>query len=189
MHVLNNALIVMALESECAGLAERMDVLLTGVGKVNAAMALTKRLAAGPAPALVLNIGSAGGLRARPGSVVNATRFIQRDMEATALGFAPFQTPFEGAGPLTNGLRIPGLDEVVCGTGDSFETGSADAPYDVVDMEAYALARVAQEFGAPFACLKFISDDAGGNAAADWQGALEACTEALRAALAKLPGG
>ncbi|WP_262250199.1 phosphorylase family protein [Parapedobacter soli] len=40
--------------------------------------------------------------------------------------------------------------------------------YNVVDMEAYALAVVAMKENIPFLCLKYISDGADGNAAADW---------------------
>ncbi|MET0545955.1 MAG: 5'-nucleosidase [Caulobacterales bacterium] len=181
--MLDNALIVMALEEECAGLSTRMDVLVTGVGKVNAAMALTKRLAAQPPPALVLNIGTAGGLSVAPGIVVNATRFVQRDMEVTALGFERWQTPFEPAGALENGLRIESLPEVMCGTGDSFEVGGVAAPYEIVDMEAYALAKVAAAFNVTFACLKYISDGASETAAADWRAALNACGDTLSEAL------
>ena len=61
-----NSLIVMALPQESRGLLERAgaDLLYTGVGKVNAAAALARRLAemrcTGAAQPLVVNLGTAG---------------------------------------------------------------------------------------------------------------------------------
>jgi adenosylhomocysteine nucleosidase len=43
------------------------------------------------------------------------------------------------------------------------------AACDVIDMEAYALAKVCWLEGAAFACAKYISDGADAQAAADWQ--------------------
>ena len=42
-------------------------------------------------------------------------------------------------------------------------------PFTLVDMEAYALARVAKSFAVPFVCVKYISDGADENAATDWE--------------------
>jgi len=61
-----------------------------------------------------------------------------------------------------------GLPHGICGTGDNFETGHAVTEYNVVDMEAYALAVVAMKEEIPFMCLKYISDGADDNAAEDW---------------------
>jgi len=62
-------IVVMALAAEGAGRFEKagVEVLYTGVGKVNAAIALARRLEAhrqaGDAPALVVNFGTAGSAR------------------------------------------------------------------------------------------------------------------------------
>jgi adenosylhomocysteine nucleosidase len=40
--------------------------------------------------------------------------------------------------------------------------------YNVIDMEAYALALIAMKENIPFLCLKYISDGADGLAADDW---------------------
>jgi len=40
--------------------------------------------------------------------------------------------------------------------------------YNVIDMEAYALAVTAKKENIPFLCLKYISDGADGLAADDW---------------------
>jgi adenosylhomocysteine nucleosidase len=40
--------------------------------------------------------------------------------------------------------------------------------YNVIDMEVFALAKVAEQEKIDFLCLKYISDGADGNAADDW---------------------
>src|SRR5690349_6566592 len=92
-------ILVMALEVEAQGLfrARGVDVLFTGIGKVNATYALTRRAAEqarGQKP-LVVNLGTAGSRRFQRGSVVGCRRFVQRDMDVTGLGFALGHTPFE----------------------------------------------------------------------------------------------
>jgi adenosylhomocysteine nucleosidase len=90
-------------------------------------------------------------------------------MDARGLGFKPYETPFLGMDPvLRYGIKIEGLPEGICGTGDSFETNHLSTDYNVVDMEAYSYAYVAMKEGIPFLCLKYISDGADGAAAEDW---------------------
>ncbi|HBH25895.1 MAG TPA: nucleosidase [Rhodospirillaceae bacterium] len=176
-------LIVFALESESRGLFAPHRVLHTGVGKVNAAHALTKAIDA-ERPGVVINLGSAGSAVHAAGSVVACTAFVQRDMDVTPLGFAPHATPFDATPvPLVYGHPVPGLPEATCGTGDRFETAHTGGGYDIVDMEAFALALVCQREDVPFACLKYISDGADGAAAQDWGKALEDGAAKLRAAL------
>jgi adenosylhomocysteine nucleosidase len=170
-------------------------VLYTGVGKVNAAMALT-RVLAGYRHALrplphVVNFGSAGSPRFPSGTVVSCTSFHQRDMDVTGLGFERGATPFENIPPV---LAIPSpfasLPHASCGTGDSFETGRQRLDHDVVDMEAYALAKVCHVEGTGFACAKFVSDGADHAAANDWHANLHRAAErflALYRELADLP--
>ncbi len=173
-------LVVMALELEGQGAFERagVPVLYTGLGKVNAALALGTRLAAyraarQPLP-LVLNFGSAGSRCFPTGSLVACARFVQRDMDVSGLGYALGVTPFEADGAE---LAFPevfhGLPHGVCGTGDSFETGPPRLACDLVDMEAYALAKACHRAGAAFGCAKFVTDGADHAAAADWQANLE----------------
>jgi len=166
----------MALEVEAQGLFARgaVPVLYTGLGKVNAAMSLMRRLieyraARQPLP-LVFNFGTAGSRRFATGTLVACQRFVQRDMDVSALGFPLGQTPFEA---LPAQLEFPAVFADVpsglCGSGDSFETGVAKLHCDVIDMEAYALAKVCHVEGARFACAKYITDGADHAAAGDWQ--------------------
>jgi len=168
--------VAMALPAESAGRFEAagVEVLYTGVGKVNAAIALARRLARhrreGRRPPLVINFGTAGSNRVPARSLVACRRFVDRDMDVAALGFAPGVTPFDELPPM---LEFPacfaGLPEAVCGTGDSFATREHGADCEVVDMEAYALAKACRREGADFACAKYVSDSADEYAAEHWR--------------------
>ncbi|MBS1663264.1 MAG: nucleosidase [Bacteroidetes bacterium] len=161
-------LFVFALESEAAQEFDHLNALFVGIGKVNAAYHVTKAIAQ-YRPDLIINLGSAGSNTYKHGEVVCCTRFIQRDMDVTPLGFKKYETPLSGIDPvLSYGLHLEGLPEATCGTGDNFEMGHNTTLYGVVDMEAYALALIAMKEQIPFLCLKYISDGADGSAADDW---------------------
>lgn len=183
-------LILFALEQESRGLFADRDVLYTGVGKVQAAHALTRRLHTGGAaarPRCVVNLGTAGSAIHKAGSLVHCTRFIQRDMDVSPLGFPKWETPFSGRpAMLEYGDAVADVPHAVCGTGDSFEIAHDGAHYDVVDMEAYALAHVCRAEDVPFYCLKYVSDGADGKAADDWGQALDLAAQALRRAFDSL---
>jgi adenosylhomocysteine nucleosidase len=183
MSKLPRTLVVAALRAELAGVFEAADVgvLYCGVGKVNAAIALMRELASyamqRESTPLVLNFGSVGSRRFGAGTLVACHQFVQRDMNVSALGFAPGVTPFDEAPAcLTFEPVFKQLPAAVCGSGDSFATGTtdldcaiADLHCEVVDMEAYALAKVCRQEGAAFACVKYVSDGADHTAASDWQ--------------------
>jgi adenosylhomocysteine nucleosidase len=167
-YVLKESLLVFALLSEAAGEFDEYHRLITGVGKVNAAYELTKRIVL-QKPKLIINLGSAGSNVFNKGEVVCCTKFIQRDMDARGLGFKQFETPFSSDQiVLVHGLKVPGVPEAICGTGDSFETAHSLGNYNVIDMEGYPLAFVAMKEKIPFLSLKYISDGADGSAAEDW---------------------
>lgn len=169
-------LVVMALEIESQGLfAQRgIEVLYTGIGKVNAAYRLARALARhqlehGALPRVV-NFGTAGSPTLPAGSIVACRRFVQRDMDVSGLGFPIGTTPFEQTPPtLEFAALFPELPEGVCGTGDRFETAKPVVSCDVIDMEGYALAKVCHLEGAEFGAVKFVTDGADGNAGVDWQ--------------------
>lgn len=179
-------LLVFALPQESQDVFDGYEILYTGVGKVNAVYTLTRRLLQGK-PGMVINLGTAGSARHKAGSVVNPTSFVQRDMDVTALGFVKFQTPFsKDPVRLTGGQRAEDFPDGICGSGDNFAAVvAAPVDYDVIDMEAYALALVCQREGVPFLCLKYISDGADESAATDWNAALHHTAEVLLAALKK----
>ncbi|MBO9549184.1 nucleosidase [Pseudomonas sp.] len=180
---LADTLFVFALEAEAGDVFTEVKTVFTGIGKVNAAIALTRAIQQ-QRPKLIVNLGSAGSQRHGKGEVVCCTCFVQRDMDVTPLGFARYETPLSNIPVLLeHGQVIPGLPVETCGSGDSFEINHGDAPYDVVDMEAYVFALIAREEGIPFVCLKYISDDAGSDAAGDWAVQVHLAAEAFKRVL------
>lgn len=167
-YSLENVLFVFALEMEAGEVFHAQNKLFTGIGKVNATYELTKAIHQ-KKPDLIVNLGSAGSSQFSKGDVVCCTQFVQRDMDVTGLGFELYQTPFSDVPSLLQyGLPMESLPAGICGTGDNFEMGHTETKYDVVDMEAYALATIAMKEKIPFLCLKYISDGADDNAADDW---------------------
>ena len=160
-----NILIVCALEQETDNELDGWDVIYTGVGKVNATYKLTRYLPLNFDYDLIINYGT-GASKVYNG-IVDCTRFIQRDMDATPMGFKIGETPFEDSPSMIDFSHIknPIGKNLTCYTGDSFVTDMT--PYDdVVDMESYALAKVCKHFGKDFISFKYITDD--GNAD-DWE--------------------
>jgi adenosylhomocysteine nucleosidase len=175
----DNILIVCALEMETQGQLDDWEVVYTGVGKINATMKLVDRLTDYnyARPELVINYGTAGSRKYEQGEVVDCTQFIQRDMDVTGLGFEIGQTPFEEEIPIiiqSESDFNPIGKNALCGSGDSFMKGLPYAWYknqigDVVDMEAYALAKICRSYGISFISFKYITDGADGDAGADWE--------------------
>ena len=178
-----NPLLVFAMKEESQDVFSDYDVLHTGIGKVNAAYGLTGYIAH-QRPEIVVNLGTAGSRKHKGGVIVNPTIFVQRDMDVTVLGFEKFQTPFsDDPIELKYGRRVDSLTGGICGTGDNFDASDAAGAYDVVDMEAYALALICQREGIPFLCLKYVSDGADDDANEDWNTALKRTAHVLRETL------
>lgn len=189
----NKPLIVMALQSEGQGVPESLgyDVLYCGVGKVNAAYHLTRALGEARAREyaypFVLNLGSAGSPRFATGSLVAAHQFLQRDMDATGLGFTHAETPFDDTPRLLSfPKRFDALPHGLCSSGDSFLQTACPVQGEIIDMEAYALAKVCLLETIPFACAKYITDGADGAAHNDWQENLKHAAEAFSVLLNEL---
>jgi adenosylhomocysteine nucleosidase len=160
---MQHMIILTALQEEIPTLHTEDHVFVTGLGKVNAALHAT-RLILEHKPKLIVNFGTAGAVSdSIAHGLVECTGYVQRDMDCTPLGFDVHTTPFEEDGHL---IGTPGM---ICGTGDSFLTdGSSLVGIDIVDMEAYAIAKVCLHFSVPFRCFKYISDSADENAGEDW---------------------
>jgi adenosylhomocysteine nucleosidase len=176
MSELPGTIVVIALRVESSGVFEAagVPVLYCGVGKVNAAIALTKELSRyahqGEEMPLVVNFGSAGSRCFAPGTLVACQEFVQRDMDVSGLGFALGITPYDEApSALTFEPVFTHLPSAVCGSGDSFATADIEVDCAVIDMEAYALAKVCWHENARFACVKYVTDGADHAAADDWQ--------------------
>jgi len=170
-----NILIVSALEVETQGKLEDWDVIYTGVGKVNATMTLVDRLTDYNyvKPDLVINYGTAGSRKIKKKTLVDCTKFVQRDMDVTGLGFLRGETPFEQDPPVI--IQPQNIDfnpigrNATCGTGDCFVEDKSQYYGEVVDMEAYALAKVCYNYDVPFISFKYITDGADEQAHEDWE--------------------
>ena len=170
-----NILIVSALEIETQGKLDDWDVIYTGVGKVNATMTLVDRLTDYNyvKPDLVINYGTAGSRKIKKKTLVDCTKFVQRDMDVTGLGFLRGETPFEQDPPVI--IQPQNIDfnpigrNATCGTGDCFVEDKSQYYGEVVDMEAYALAKVCYLYGVPFISFKYITDGADEQAHEDWE--------------------
>ena len=134
-----------------------------GVGKINAAIKTTEVIRK-YSPELIINYGTAGCLNKDISGLVEATNFFQRDMDASPLGIKIGETPFEESFEVHFGRN--GLS---CGTGDSFVTNTPELITDLVDMEAYAIAKICKMNDIDFRCFKYISDQADDNASQDWK--------------------
>lgn len=156
-------LFVMAARAEYgAHLQARFVPLFTGVGPVEGGVATARALAMTPVD-LVVSLGSAGSRSLPQGAVYQALTVGYRDMDASALGFAPGQTPFLDLPPVVPlTLRVPGVPQARLSTGGNVVSGAGYDRIDaeMVDMETYAVLRACQGAGVPLVALRGISDGA-----------------------------
>ena len=164
-----NKLFVAALKEETVGLNYFHHI---GVGKVNATYNLTK-LIQEHKPSEVINYGTAGAIKKGLSGIVEVTKFYQRDMDVRGLlDLKLGETPFDDINEIIN------LNEgYSCGSGDNFVNKQIEMKIDLVDMEAYALAKVCKLESIKFRCFKYISDNADDSASVDW---LENCKKGAK---------
>ena len=176
-----SVLFVAALPEESAALAEHVEVVHLGVGKVQAAATLAGHLAARPEVELVVNVGTAGALRPREiGEVVEVGVVHQHDFDQAAVSaFVGRELPggpIELPGPAGATARLATGDRIVV---DEAERAALAADADLVDMEGYAVAAVCARFGVEAWLVKAVSDAANAEALTSWSDALERCARAL----------
>ena len=149
-----------ALKDEIQGLK---NFILTGVGKINASFVTTDMINKYH-PKKIINFGTAGSTKKNINGLVQCTHFIQRDMDVRGLlDFKLGETPFDNINKITFGDN--GL---ICATGDSFVNSKIMLDCDVVDMEAYAIAKICKLKNIEFECYKYISDYTNENSNNDW---------------------
>jgi adenosylhomocysteine nucleosidase len=188
-------LYVMATEQEFGrALRSRITPLVTGVGPVEAAAAVSERLTRlaveDKLPLIVVSLGSAGSAVLEQCGLYQAASVSWRDMDATALGFERGVVPFLDE-PATAALGpfIPGIPTATISTGADVVSGAGYEGIDaeMVDMETYAVLRACQRFGLPLIGLRGISDgDREIGTLADWTQCLAIIDVKLGEAVDKL---
>jgi adenosylhomocysteine nucleosidase len=170
---MKNIVVIAALESEYFNVEGPIKkIYYSGIGKINSAR-LTTELILSTKPELILNVGTAGCLSKNLlGEVFGIKEVIERDMVAEPL--AP-----RGTVPLSDQLPLlkSSFGSARCATGDSFVTSKdqwlVDNKVDLVDMELFAIAKVANHYGVEWRSIKYASDLADETAAIDWSKSLE----------------
>ena len=168
------------------------QLLVTGVGKINAAYHLTKKLTemrlAGKSPKYVINMGSSGSKHFKKGALVYCNQFIQHDMDVSAFTKnQKCQTPGDTEVILEHKNLLSDLPKAICGTGDCFvTTQTIDSRVQVVEMEAYALARVCKQESIDFIAIKYITDGLDENGGDDWKHEVKSSADIMYDYLNKL---
>ena len=160
----NKIIILVALEDELPkSLLPEFTIEYIGVGKINATYR-TLEVIQKYNPKIIINFGTAGTLNKNITGLNEIMVFKQRDMNASRLGFKLGETPFDSISTIK--LSENGLS---CGTGDNFVSEKPKVETDLVDMEAYAIAKICLIKNINFKCFKYVSDNADENAGDNWK--------------------
>jgi adenosylhomocysteine nucleosidase len=184
---MRDILVVSATRSEAAHVPADLPLLICGIGKIAASIAVTRALAAHPDPAgvTVINVGTAGALRPSTSGLFVPSVVHQHDISSAALTAMGY--------PVVDRIDLPDGDGSELATGDTFvaDPDHRDAlarRAALVDMEGFAIARVCEEFGAACRLVKVVSDDADA-AAMDWPARVDAVAGLLGAWLTAYVAG
>lgn len=167
---------------EAAYVPEGIATVITGIGKVEAAAATAFAITE-HRPSVVLNVGTAGALRTGLSGLFLPSLTINHDLDAPSIRAL-------GANAIDE-VAIDDGDGSVLATGDRFVSDATLRDVlaqraGLVDMEGFAVARVAAAMGVPVRLVKVVSDTAD-ESALDWPDVVDGCArqlgEWLRAAL------
>lgn len=158
-------LVVVALRSEARYLTDH-DVVLTGIGKVSAAVAVTRAIAE-RRPSWVLNVGTAGALRDGLEGAHHIGRVLEHDVDHA------FLQGLTGE-PSTGEIVLDPDEPTTLATGDAFISDAVvrlalAARAHLVDMEGFAVARACAAAEVPCRMVKVVSDTAADDAARSWK--------------------
>lgn len=154
-------------------------VIISGVGKSNAAMATT-RLVNDHDIDLIVNIGVAGGVGLKKGEVILVKKTMFHDVDVVAFGYLYGQIPsspvvfkpsleaYEKIKEVASSLNMKFTTGTVA-TGDQFVENLAliykaieiDKNIKAIEMELSSIALVAHKMNIPWISLKAISDEVG----------------------------
>ncbi|MFD1065336.1 5'-methylthioadenosine/S-adenosylhomocysteine nucleosidase [Oceanobacillus locisalsi] len=159
----------------------KVVLLLSGIGKVNAAMSTTI-LHEQFNPDKIINTGSAGGFadNLEVGDVVISTEVLHHDVDATAFDYVYGQVPGMPAVYTASSDLIELANQIVLETGIQAETGTIATGDSfmqrkdqtaivqerfpdmlALEMEAAAVAQVCYQYQTPFVIIRALSDIAG----------------------------
>ena len=147
---------------------------ITGVSKPYAAARLARAIV-DERPDIIINIGSAGSMpgRAQVGDIFVCNRYLDRDiMRQSFTSISPEVLPTipeEAKAFHSVYMGTPCQRFFTVNTGDDFVTADQPIDGDVVDMEGFAMALVASEFGIPFFSVKYVTDIIGQNSMQIWE--------------------
>ena len=155
-----DVLVVVATEAEAQYVPAELSVLITGVGKVSAAVAVAEALAERSASSTslrVVNIGTAGALRDGLAGTYTPATVINHDLSAELIRAVGI--------PATDQLDVAGTHDIVLATGDSFvaDLGRRSVLAEwasLVDMEGFAVAWACSRRGVSCTLVKHVSDNA-----------------------------
>lgn len=173
--------IAMALESEKRDNFDDLPVIITSVGKIRCLNSLFKELDKDNLPEYIINLGTAGSSRIKRGSVVFVNKFVERDFDVSPTGCEKYVLR-DGEEQVFEYGEVPAGEEAyTIGTGDNFCTYGEGDIWDLVDMEAIAIAKFCKENGIKLICAKYISDGADSDdSGVDWEAALVDGSKKLR---------
>lgn len=175
-------LVVAAIEAEAAHVPQGVPLVITGIGKTAAAVAVTRALVEHPDRATleVVNIGTAGALRDGLDGLHEVGHVLNHDLSADAiraLGFDPQEEISLDGG---RGVHLASGDLFV--SDPSVRSRLAERAH-LVDMEGYAIAYACRAMGVPLRMVKHVSDNAD-ETAHDWSAAVDGSARALAGWLA-----
>ncbi|RVW05010.1 nucleosidase [Rhodococcus spongiicola] len=173
-------LVVSATEGEAAYVPDGLDIVVTRMGKVAAAVAVTRALAQYPPEnlPLVINIGTAGALHPHHSGLFVPSKVLNHDISSEILLSALHHK-------VVDDIDLDGGDGTVLATGDTYITDekardALAARADLVDMEGFPIAFACAQFGARCRLVKYVSDHAD-DSAMDWLQQVDASARALGA--------
>lgn len=169
-------LVVSATAAEAAYVPAGLPLVITGLGKTAAAARTARALAefADLEDLVVVNIGTAGALHDDVSGLFQPGVVLNHDISAEAIreiGFDP------------EDRLVVGPEAITLASGDVFVTDPAVRAHlstraHLVDMEGYAVAWVARDFGREVRLVKHVSDNAD-DSAWDWVAAVDRSAQVL----------
>jgi len=173
----SEVIVVSATEAEAAHVPAGLRTVISGIGKVDAAAAVTEAVLThrGSGRPTVINIGTAGALRSGVSGLYRPSAVRNHDISAAELRALKY--------PLIDRIDLPGGDGSRLATGDVFVTDPAvrdrlAETAHLVDMEGFAVARACLRLGAQCMLIKHISDDAD-DRAMEWLERVDASARVL----------